>query len=301
MLLDFGFDPDESARWGEGEGVSYSQGFPLWQCAALGRGELAEILLRYGANPNAEVDSSGTPVYSAYSHRQWEMVELLRRHGGVIRPDTAAIYRQTDLARQMLADDARGALPEGAVTGRPLAEDLLDFACSGGDPEIVRLALQRIDWPRADQRWFWFLQRPLDFWNHIPWLYAGNKELDRGTYIDCFRLVLERCDPNVIGGFQRTVLHEVAAIGDHVTDEEAAPFATALLEAGARTDVRDEILKSTPLGWACRWGRESVVKTLLDHGVDAVEGDAEPWARPSAWAEKMGHAGVLALLKAQGG
>ena len=220
---------------------------------------------------------------------------MFQRHGGVVGADTAAIYRQTGLARQMLADEA--ALPEGTVSpGRTLAEDLLDFSASGGDPEIVRMALERIDWPRDDPRWFRFLARPLDFWNHIPWLYAGNPELDRGTYLECFHLILERCDPNLIGGFGRTVLHEVAATGDHVTEEEAAAFARALLDAGARTDVRDEILKSTPLGWACRWGRAEVVRALLKAGADPVEAEGEPWARPRAWAEKMGHAGVLAVL-----
>jgi hypothetical protein len=215
----------------------------------------------------------------------------------VVGADTAAIYRQTELARQMLADEDRGTLPKETVSPeRTLAVDLLDFAASGGDPEIVRMALERIDWPRDDPRWFRFLARPLDFWNHIPWLYAGNAELDRGTYLACFRLVLKRCDPNVIGGFGRTALHEVAAAGDHVTGEEAAAFARALLDAGARTDVRDEILKSTPLGWACRWGRVEVVKLLLERGADPVEASAEPWATPKAWAEKMGHDAVLAVL-----
>jgi hypothetical protein len=112
LLLDYGFDPDERVSSGEGDWMAYSQGYPLWHCAALGRPDMAEILLERGANPNVHVDSSGSAVYSAYSHKQWEMVELLRRHGGLVSADTAAIYRQTDLARQMLADDARGALPE---------------------------------------------------------------------------------------------------------------------------------------------------------------------------------------------
>ena len=85
-------------------------------------------------------------------------------------------------------------------------------------------------------------------------------------------------------------------MGDHVTEEEGAPFAEALLDAGARTDVRDDLLKSTPLGWACRWGRIEVVKLLLERGADPVEADAEPWATPRAWAEKMGHQAVIALL-----
>jgi hypothetical protein len=146
------------------------------------------------------------------------------------------------------------------------------------------MALERIDWPRDDPRWFGCLTTGLSFWHHIPWLYAGNKEFDRGTYLPCFRLILERCGPNLVGGGGRTALHEVAAKGEWVTEEEATGFATALLDAGARTDVRDDILKSTPLGWACRWGRARVVKAMLERGADPVEADAEPWARPRAWA-----------------
>jgi ankyrin repeat protein len=302
LLLDFGFEPDERVASGEGDWVAYSQGYPLWHCAALGRREMAEMLLQRGANPNVHVDSSGSAVYSAYSHQQWEMVELLRRHGGVVSADTAAIYRQTDLARQMLAEEARGALPAGVVApDKPLAEELLHFGASGGDPEIVRMALERIDWPRDDPRWFGSLTEPLSFWHHIPWLYAGNHELDRGTYLPCFRLILKRCDVNLAGSFTRTALHEVAAMRDYVTEDEAAAFAAALLEAGSRMDVRDDILRSTPLGWACRWGRAGVAKVLLEQGADPVEADAEAWARPKAWAQKMGHATVLAVLGEHGG
>ncbi len=237
LLLDFGFDPDERVSLGEGDWLAYSQGYPLWHCAALGRLEMAGMLLRHGANPNAHVDSSGSAVYSAYSHKKWDMVELLRQHGGVVSADTAAIYRQTDLARQMLADEAHGVLPEGIVApGKPGAEELLHFAASGGDPEIVRMALERIDWPRDDSRWFRCLTKPLGFWHHIPWLYAGNGDLDRGTYLECFRRILGRCDPNLLGSFGRTALHEVAAMDEHVTQEEAAAFAVELLDAGARMD-----------------------------------------------------------------
>ena len=297
LLLDYSFDPDERVSYGEGDWIAWSQGYPLWHAAALGRREMAETLLQRGANPNVHVDSSGSSVHSAFSHKQWDMVELLRRYGGIVSADTAALYRQTDLARQMLADDARGALPEGVSPGKPLAEELLNFGADGGDPEIVRMALERIDWPRDDPRWFRILTQPLYFWHFIPWLYAGNRELDRGTYLPCFRLILERCHPNVIGSFGRTALHEVAAMRGHVTPKEAAAFARTLLDAGARLDVRDDILKSTPLGWACRWGRAEVAKLLLERGADPIEADAEPWARPQAWADKKGQSEILAILK----
>ena len=74
-------------------------------------------------------------------------------------------------------------------------------------------------------------------------------------------------------------------------------MATLLLDAGARTDIRDDLLKSTPLGWACRWGRIELVRLLLARGADPVETDAEPWATPRAWAEKKGRTEILDLLR----
>ena len=236
LLLDYGFDPNERVSLGQGDWVAYSQGYPLWTCAALGRRELAEMLIAHGADPNVHVDSSGSSVYSAYSHKQWEMVDLLLRHGGEVTADTAAIYRQTHLIREMLAG------------GKADSAEVLRFGASGGAPEIVEMALEKIDWPRDDTRWFRILTEPLYFWHHIPWLYAGNKDFDRATYLTCFRLILRRCEPNVKGGFGRTALHEVAAMRDHITEEETASFAKELLNAGAGVGGRDDILKSTALG-----------------------------------------------------
>ena len=287
LLLDFGFDPNERASLGEGDWIAYSQGYPLWHSAAHGKREMAEMLLRAGADPNVHVDSSGSAVYSAFSHRQWEMADLLLAHGGLVTADIAAIYRRTDVARELLAN----APPESNV-----AAELVAFGADGGAAEIVRMALDQIDWPRADGRWFRCAANPLSFWHHIPWLYAGNKEFDREGYLACFRLILERCDPNIVAGFGRTLLHEVAAMGNWVTDEEAAAFATVLLDAGARPDFRDDLLKSTALGWASRWGRATIVRLLLTRGAKAVEPDAEPWAQPRAWAEKMGHAEIAQTL-----
>jgi hypothetical protein len=43
-------------------------------------------------------------------------------------------------------------------------------------------------------------------------------------------------------------------------------------------------------------GRVELVHLFLSRGADPVEADAEPWARPRAWAEKMQHPDVLAAL-----
>jgi ankyrin repeat protein len=197
----------------------------------------------------------------------------------------------------MLIDDDRGALPQSLKpSDKPLAEEVLRFGADGGATDVVRMSLERIDWARHDVRWFRMLASPLSFWHHIPWLYAGNKDFDRGGYLECFRLILNACDVNVLGSFGRTILHEIAAMGDWITEDEVVAFGRAALEAGARMDRRDDILSSTPLGWACRWGRIGLVRLLLEHGADPEEQGAEPWARPRTWAGKMGHHEILEAL-----
>jgi ankyrin repeat protein len=110
------------------------------------------------------------------------------------------------------------------------------------------------------------------------------------------------CDPNLRGRptdkqqFGLTTLHNIVARGG-MTPEQRVTFAAAILDHGARLDIRDNLLKSTPLGWACRWGHLPLVKLFLDRGADPVERDAEPWATPTAWAEAMKRTDVLAGLR----
>jgi len=300
LLLQLGLDPDERVRVEGLDEATFSWGIPLWHCAGGGRHAMAEILLTHGADPNGQVYASGSPVFQAYGQRDWKMVELLERYGGEAEATTAGLYRRTDLAKIMLYDRPPG-LSRSArnlSSGETVARQLLWGAACGGDPEIVRMALEHVDWARDDPQWYAILEQPLRIWNHGSGHWAS-PEWDRGTYLTCFRLVLERCHANLRGRFGLTILHDVAGSRGHVTAEERVAFATMLLDAGARVDVRDELLKSTPLGWACRWGRVELVKLLLERGADRVEADAEPWARPQAWAAKMGRGDVLAALKSE--
>jgi ankyrin repeat protein len=72
-----------------------------------------------------------------------------------------------------------------------------------------------------------------------------------------------------------------------------------LLDAGASLTKRDPLLKSTPVGWACRWGRIEL-RLYLERGADGVESDAERWATPLAWATKRGHHEIIELLRSYG-
>jgi ankyrin repeat protein len=297
LLLDFGFDPDERTRFlgGDEDEVVYTWGMPLWRCASSGQYEMAEMLLSRGADPNADVYASGTPVYRAYNRQDQKMIQLLERFGGLANGTVAGLYRRPDLAKRLITGTAGHPKPDGMFAGKPLAEELLWAGACGGDPEIIRMALDLVDWPREDPRWFGILEQPLRI--------ANGDKFDRGTYVTCFQLILEHCDPNVrgrttdLGQFGLTILHSIAASRSHLKAEERIGFATALLDAGARMDIRDNLLKSTALGWACRWGRIELVKLLLDRGADPIEADAEPWASPKAWAQKMGHHDVMNMLQ----
>jgi ankyrin repeat protein len=123
-------------------------------------------------------------------------------------------------------------------------------------------------------------------------------EGDRGRHLKCFQLMVDRAGADAPGPSGRTILHDICAGWPRKTStaEERIALATILLDAGARLDRRDDLLKSTPLGWASRWGRTELVTLFLERGADRVEADAEPWATPRAWAEKMNHLSVLAAL-----
>jgi hypothetical protein len=183
LLLDLGLEPDERIRVEGMDEILYATGNPLLSCVVLGKRQMAEMLLARGADPNANVYTCGSPLFRAYSQKDWDFVRLLEQHGGLLDAVSAGFASQTEAARQLLADEAAGRLRPGAVLpGSTVSEDLLWTACGGGDPEIVRLALEGIDWPRQDSRWLGSL-----------WQAFTCDRVERG--LACFRLVLDRADP----------------------------------------------------------------------------------------------------------
>ena len=284
-LLDLGLDPDERTQAGHIAEQNWSAGGPLYQAVVLNRMEMARLLLERGADPNANVWTSGSPTFRAYGGRNPEMIELLEQYGGWIDPGSAGYARQTEIARKMLAGEIDPHLEPNDFSGRTVAEQLLWGGASAFCAEIVRMALEQVDWPPDDPRWFWMLWRP------VPGHEDNAGQQAEGC--ECFNLILARCGPHHrAADYGQTMLHEVVS-RDHGVGVQ---LATVLLDAGARLDVRDYLLKSTPLGWACRWGRVEMVKLFLARGADSVEADAEPWATPRAWAEKMHRPEIVELL-----
>jgi ankyrin repeat protein len=270
-LLDLGLDPNEPVANENG-----ASGWPLWFASMCGRHEIAELLLARGANVNTVVGACGDALGRALDE---PMKALLLKHGARITVEQLPGGEQgREMAKAILAGTMPGcSLDVANPTLTDLAEQML-WAASWTDPEIVRLCLPHTPRPRNDP-----------WWNYV---------LVHAALPECFKLILDQgVDPNIRVGGGFTILHHLAS---HYKAENCLIRAKMLLDAGASLTIRDSLVKSTPLGWACRWGRIKLVRLYLERGADALEADAERCTRPLAWSTKCGHPAVAELLRSHG-
>jgi ankyrin repeat protein len=283
LLLDLGADVDERILLEAVEEPVQSWGMPLWLAARRNDLEMARLLLDRGADPNANVYASGWPLGHAWRHEDGLVKQLLLERGAKPTAYMAAEQHDVAAARNLLAANA----------GEEVASELVWAAADQGCPEIVEMALEHLDWSAQDGRWHWVLIQPMRG--------AGaDSAQNAGHFQSMAALLRHGIDPNVARR-GHTALHFTAAREGEIGEEDRASFAAMLIDSGADLSRRDDLLKSTPLGWACRWGRLEMVKILLEKGAVVEEPGAEPWATPLAWATKMNHPSVIALLEAKRG
>jgi ankyrin repeat protein len=267
MLLDLGLDPNEPVA-----NEDSAPGWPLWFASMCGRHEIAELLLDRGAGVNTVVGACGDALGRALDE---PMKALLLKHGARITVEQLPGGEQgREIARAILA----GTMPGSSLdVANPTITDLAEqLVWATGDAEIARMCLAHIRRPHDDP-----------WWNYVL-VHTGNPSK--------LKVLLEHgIDLNVRGGEGYTLLHLLARL-----DKSVLGLATMLLDAGASLTVRDALLQSTPLGWACRWGHIDLVRLYLERGADAVESEAEPWATPLAWATKRGHQEIIQLLLSAG-
>jgi ankyrin repeat protein len=278
LLLDLGADVDERVLLSAVEEPVESSGQPLWDAAHRGLRDIAELLLDRGANPNANPYAADWPIDRAWRRNDTAMKQLLLSRGAKPSPWTITIANDIEAARRMLAEDS----------SEDFACELLWSAACNACPEIIAMSLPRVTWGRDDQRWHWILVQPPRS--------CGDEGVEE-AYFPCMEMLLQRIDPNV-NRHRETVLHFTAA-RDGMSEAARVRFAAMLLDYGAHFDLRDEMLRSTPLGWACRWGRRELVELLLSRGAPVREPDADAWATPLAWATKMGHTAIAELLRSR--
>ena len=242
-----------------------------------GRHEIAELLLARGADVDGIVCASGDALGIAHDTHDDEMMALLRKHGARVTVEQVAGEKDVKTAQAILDGTLKAhSLNVDDPTLTDLAEQMLWAA--GGSEEIVRLCLPHMTKKRDDP-----------WWNYV---------LMHAVVPEGFKLILEHgVDPDVPGGGGYSILHHLAS--DYVNEQTRVFRATMLLDAGASLKRQDPLLKSTPLGWACRWGRIDLVQLYLERGADPVEPDAEPWATPLTWAMKGGHREIVELLQSQ--
>ena len=96
ILLEHGADPNQAE-------TNASQGAALHAASSGNHLSCVKLLLAYGADVNAEVEASGTPVYIAMSKGFKEMQELLYSYGGTATLTAACALGKIDLVGEILA------------------------------------------------------------------------------------------------------------------------------------------------------------------------------------------------------
>jgi ankyrin repeat protein len=100
--------------------------------------------------------------------------------------------------------------------------------------------------------------------------------------IEMFKMLLASgMDPNLPSWQRQTWLHDVCGGGRGQVEKQLA-FARMLLDAGANISAKEEVYRSTPLGFAARNNMPDMVEFLLSPGVPTNLPDDEPWSTPLA-------------------
>ncbi|RKU10712.1 hypothetical protein C6502_10835 [Candidatus Poribacteria bacterium] len=295
LLIDAGADPDSPFEIDvAGEKVK-QWGHPLWLAANCGHYDVVKVLLERDANPNAAVYASGNAVCWAYQYGHRRVANLMFQYGAV-----------ADLLSYLLTNNLP-AITEVLHRDASEQKGLLDNAVTAGNLDMVAVALR--DNPEFDEaKGFNLLESAVRGWR-LGNLKINNEGFDRRDSIAILDMLLEYgIDPNLRNPrderFNFTILHHLAGkscnpITYGHTTEEVIEFARMLLNHGADINAMEDKLKSTPLGWAARFGQKKFAEFLLERGADPNLAGA-PWATPLAWAEKRGHTEIAEILRRHG-
>ncbi len=299
VLLEYGADPSTP------EPGMAPYGRAVMAAVGSGNVEMLRLFLERGADPNGPVESSGTPVSSAAGRNRWDILKLLAEYGGTF-PDFMDLSTVDPEALEAVYGDA---LPLRYYVDVEDTETL--SARFEEDPASVGEALQLSlgSYLRFKAKVLRFcLDRAPDLAKTVHCFSMMYKlhRIDEEELLEPFRWLLEAgMTPNDTNWLRVTPLHLLAlgrtSHGTDGRDYTPHPKMMALfIEHGADLDARDEEYRSTPLGWAARWGRKEGAALLLERGAKTNLPDDPAWATPLAWARQKGHREIEEMLRAHG-
>lgn len=263
----------------------YDYTSPLHLAVREGHLELVEFLIARGAfDPGYRTHPFLDPLVDLAKERGFDEIREVLEH---VDPalthewgDTGAIDYEKDEAQtrfQELVNDRRHEEVAAMLKERPaLALDQTAFWGEG------LLAMPAKD---ADHR---LLELLMDHGARCPDISKWGARYYFKHYDTAKFLLQKDMNPNHRNWREFTLLHDMAHVGD-------VPKARLLLDYGADVNYVDDEYRSTPLGYAARWGHREMVELLLAHGADPNKSGA-PWSTPLAWAQKKGHREIERLL-----
>jgi uncharacterized protein len=238
-----------------------TRGTSLRTASSMDDRELVELLLAHGADPNAYLDSGGTAIGWASE----ELRPLMIAHGGKLDPTDDEILKR-------VKEDLPSAQREFG--------DVFTMICSDGKREFLAQLLQA------------GLRVPPTLTCCKGYLLSD---------LEMFKMLLASgMDPNLPNWQHQTLLHDVCSGGGRGQVAKQLAFARILLDAGANISAKEEVYRSTPLGFAARNNMPDMVEFLLSRGAPANLPGDEPWSTPLAWAERRGHAEIAQILRNHG-
>lgn len=264
LLLERGADPNLPE-----EGIA-PRGHALHSAVVRGHIEIVKLLLKHGAYPNVEIESSADTLSAALAKAGYsvkpnsEMVELLCSHGAARGVHLLAYDGDVLTAAAVFAANPALANDPGALAG----------AAGEGREAFVRLMLR--------------YQPDLPARINFPSWSVGAKTRELNEL-----LFQHGMNANARDWLGTTALHHLAGQGN-------VEKATWFLDHGADLLARDEDICSTPLGWAAKFGRKTMVEFLLSRGAKTNLPDDPSWATPLAWAARRGRGEIVEVLKQHG-
>lgn len=278
------------------EAITLNNQTALHFAAKFGQLIVAQTLLAFGANPNAKDDKGQTPLHLAAENDYPDVVKLFLKmkqnnhavltavdHSGFTCAHIAAMKGSLAVVRELMMIDK--AMVIHAKT-KILEATTLHMAASGGHSRIVKILLENGASPE-DENANGMTPLSLAAWNgHVPILACFDKKYwrrcSKKTGLNAFHVAAYKGHSDFINEMikhiQASVRSEPPTFNHFVVKEFATEYGF------------------TPLHLAAQAGHDSLVRMLLNQGVQVDAATTTMSIIPLHLAAQQGHIAVVGML-----